>query len=133
MFCEMCGSLLEFRRQPGKNGKKMPYCPKCGFLGKETIDQEAFRLKKTVEHHPKDFTMVIDPTKDIERLKKEIGDPVRGFACPKCYSFYITSSIVVTRGDEPGKRFFHCLVCGYTFKKGKWIDKTKISPKKAKK
>ncbi|MFX1511389.1 MAG: hypothetical protein ACFFCQ_02270 [Promethearchaeota archaeon] len=118
-FCDQCGTLLDFKTE---DGESKPYCAKCGFVTQE-VDTEAYRIRKKMDHSTSE-TVIINHTARIEELKKQMGEKEAGMACPRCENFYFTRQIVVTRADEAGKTFLNCLVCGHTFRRPVFINKS---------
>jgi DNA-directed RNA polymerase subunit M/transcription elongation factor TFIIS len=124
-FCEKCGGILVLKKDT--KGKMNPFCNACGFKeGK--IDTKAYTISMETTGGKEDTaTMIeIDREKQIEELKRTMGDRKTGASCPKCGSFYLTKSLVVTRGDEQGKTFRSCLACSYTFRRPKWVAPKEI-------
>ncbi|MFW9992890.1 MAG: hypothetical protein ACFFD4_12675 [Candidatus Odinarchaeota archaeon] len=119
-FCEKCGGIMTLKKD--MMGKNRPFCNACGFKEGE-IDTKAYTISFETTGGKGDAakTVEIDREKQLEELKREMGDRKTGAACPQCGSFYLTKSLLVTRGDEAGKTFRHCLACGFTFRRPKWI------------
>ena len=119
-FCEKCGSIIAIKRDA--RGKQRPFCNSCGFKDKK-INTEAYKLSFETEGSNKKKVEVIeiDRQAELDKLKKTMGERHAGPSCPNCRSFYLTKSLQATRGDEPGRVWRHCLSCGYSFRRAKWV------------
>ena len=121
-FCENCKSIIAFKKFTSWDSKSKvsktenkAYCPKCGILDKQ-IDSSSYKLVQKIDHS-QDESIVIDRVQALEDAKQKMGYRSHGSACPECKSFYFTPHRVVTRGDEAGKTFLMCLVCGKMFRR----------------
>jgi len=119
-FCENCGSLIAFKKVKTWGGKTIteetkPYCSKCGILD-TPVDPSSYRIVQKIDHTT-DMSIVIDRVHLLKEAKEKLGARTYGSACPECKSFYFTAHRVVTRGDEAGKTFLMCLVCGKQFRR----------------
>lgn len=127
-FCENCGSIIAFKKVEAWDGRKVisevkSYCQKCGFLA-EAVDPSSYRLVTKIDHSL-DLSIVVDRVAELEKLKKQMGRRTHGSACPGCKSFYFTPHRVVTRGDEAGKTFLLCLLCGKMFRRPIYVPPQK--------
>ena len=134
-FCDNCKSIIAFKKVNIWDSKSKisktenkPYCSKCGILDKP-IDTSSYRLIKQIDHSL-DEVVIIDRIQALKDAKKTMGLRTHGRACPECKSFYFTPHRVVTRGDEAGKTFLMCLVCGKMFRRPIYIPPKKIDYKK---
>lgn len=129
-FCENCRSIIAFKKVTSWHAKSKTnqtetkaYCPRCGILDK-LVDPSSYTLVEKIDHST-DESIVIDRIQALEEAKKKMGYRSYGSACPECKSFYFTPHRVVTRGDEAGKTFLMCLVCGKMFRRPIYIPPKK--------
>lgn len=110
-FCPRCGSVMYPKV---KDGRHILFCPRCGYeldAGDEAI--EAYRVKRRVEHSPKEKIIVVDPDNMPSTAVLLKGQVV----CPKCGSDEVYFWMMQTRSaDEPSTRFYRCKGCGYTWR-----------------
>lgn len=123
-FCDNCKSIIAFKKVKSWNGTSQveetkAYCPKCGILA-DPVDPSSYKMVHTIDH-TMDKTIVVDRVARLKEAKEKMGVRTYGSACPECKSFYFTAHRVVTRGDEAGKTFLMCLVCGKQFRRPIYI------------
>ena len=125
-FCDNCQSIIAFKKVNIWDNKtkvskveSKPYCPKCGILD-EVVDPSSYKLIQKIDHSL-DGSVVIDRVQALKEAKEKMGHRTHGSACPECKSFYFTPHRVVTRGDEAGKTFLMCLICGKMFRRPIYI------------
>jgi DNA-directed RNA polymerase subunit M/transcription elongation factor TFIIS len=97
------------------------FCIKCGIL-EDSIDPSTYRWETKIDHTNHRETIIIDRKQQLYELQKKLGKRTYGRACPNCKGFYFTPRRIVTRGDEAGKTFLHCLVCGHVFRRPIYIQ-----------
>jgi DNA-directed RNA polymerase subunit M/transcription elongation factor TFIIS len=125
-FCDNCKSIIAFKKVKTWNPSSKTtleetkaYCPKCGILA-DPVDPSSYRMVQAIDHS-QDKTIIIDRVSLLKEAKEKLGVRTYGSACPDCKSFYFTAHRVVTRGDEAGKTFLMCLVCGKQFRQPIYI------------
>jgi DNA-directed RNA polymerase subunit M/transcription elongation factor TFIIS len=133
-FCDNCNSIIAFKKMKIWDSTKKvsstetkPYCAKCGILD-EVVDTNSYKLVQKIDHSL-DESIVIDRVQALQDAKEKMGYRDHGSACPECKSFYFTAHRVVTRGDEAGKTFLMCLVCGKMFRRPIYIPPQSSSEK----
>ena len=110
-FCPKCGSVMYPRI---KDGKKQLFCPRCGYtIDIEDEALEAYKVKRKVEHSPKDKIIVVEADQ-VPSTAVLLKGQVR---CPKCGHDEVYFWMMQTRAaDEPPTRFYRCKRCGYTWR-----------------
>ena len=87
----------------------------------EPVDPSSYRWETKIDHVRDGETVIIDRKEQLKKLQKKLGKRTYGRACPNCKAFYFTPKRVVTRGDEAGRTFLHCLACGHVFRRPIYI------------
>lgn len=125
-FCENCKSIIAFKKvniwdheKKVSRTETKSYCPKCGILA-QPVDPSSYTIRQKIDHST-DQSIVVDRVQSLKDMKEKMGNRSFGSACPDCKSFYFTPHRVVTRGDEAGKTFLLCLVCGKMFRRPIYI------------
>lgn len=129
-FCENCKSIIAFKKVTKWESKKRvsitetkAYCSKCGIINKP-VDSTSYKLVQKIDHSL-DESVIIDRVQALKDIKVKMGHRSYGSACPDCKSFYFSPHRVVTRGDEAGKTFLMCLVCGKMFRRPVYVPPPK--------
>ena len=127
-FCENCSNIIAFKKVNTWNAKEnrnqrfiKAYCMKCGILD-ELVDPSSYRWETKIDHDRDGETIIINRKEQMEKLHTKLGKRrTSGSACPNCKGFYFTPRRIVTRGDEAGRTFLHCLACGHVFRRPIYI------------
>ncbi|WP_062661634.1 transcription factor S [Aeropyrum camini] len=109
-FCPRCGSIMYPRRE---GARYLLVCKSCGYSEEgSSEDQQAYRMRVTVEKGPRDKIVVIDDETPMgaQVLKGSVS-------CPKCGHDEVYFWMMQTRSaDEPMTRFYRCKRCRYTWR-----------------
>ncbi|MFW9994957.1 MAG: RPA12/RPB9/RPC11 RNA polymerase family protein [Candidatus Odinarchaeota archaeon] len=109
VFCDDCGALIMPKKD--RSGKMQLICSKCGWKSSADIEDK-YTVKEQIIRSPKDQTIVIDDTEEINQF------PTVTETCRRCghtQAYYFESQD--SRGAEyEHALYYRCRKCGYIWK-----------------